>query len=121
MKKIFLIMIMAYAGLLSSSCTYDKIEAKPLPDTVSYKDDIQPIWDQKCMPCHSSSGGIDPDLTAENSYNSLHDGGFVIANDADGSELYKQIASGSMPPGNPLPQDQIDLVKKWINDGALNN
>lgn len=54
----------------------------------------------------------------------------VTANDAANSYLYEKISgnfptkckSDPMPQGNgPLPTAQSDIVKAWINAGALNN
>ncbi|MGE5601402.1 MAG: c-type cytochrome domain-containing protein [Nitrososphaerales archaeon] len=42
--------------------------------------------------------------------------------DATGSLLIKQIQSGKMPKrGQKLPEDQIDLIAKWVTEGAKNN
>lgn len=121
MKKIYLILTVAAISLLSGSCYYDQIPIEPVPDTISYNEDIQPIFNQSCVQCHTT-GGINPDLTAGNSYNALLNGGYVIPSNAEGSPLYQSlIGNPQMPPGAPLSQDKIDLVKKWINDGALNN
>lgn len=55
----------------------------------------------------------------------------IIPGDADGSMLIhkfeNRVADGGpicgdpMPLGVPLPQSQIDVVRRWIDDGALDN
>ncbi|MBW2464564.1 MAG: hypothetical protein JRH11_23150 [Deltaproteobacteria bacterium] len=55
----------------------------------------------------------------------------IIPGDADGSMLIHKfenrlpdggdICGGPMPLGVPLPQSQIDVVRIWIDDGALDN
>lgn len=51
----------------------------------------------------------------------------VIAGDAAGSYLVKKMEAAegidgdNMPPGPPLPEDVRQLVKDWIDAGALND
>jgi uncharacterized membrane protein len=49
----------------------------------------------------------------------------VIPNDPNNSGLYKYLSAGSddimpPPPDAPFTQAQKDLIKKWINQGAIN-
>ena len=49
----------------------------------------------------------------------------VISGDHQNSELYNRItlpegAAGSMPPNDPLSQEEINLIADWINEGANN-
>ena len=89
---------------------------------VDYKTQIEPIFYNKCSGCHTSggsSGGLD--LT---SYNTLMAGGnsgaSIVAGDHQNSLLWKRIDDGSMPPSsNDVSLSNVELVKKWINEGAL--
>ena len=47
----------------------------------------------------------------------------VVSKDLDASILYQKLLGkpNVMPPSGPLPQKEIDLFKKWIEQGALNN
>jgi hypothetical protein len=76
--------------------------------------------------CHSSvtqRAGVDlHDRTI--GYYTLVNGFYVIPDDTTDSALLSLLnASGSlrMPPDNPLPGDDVLLIEKWIQDGALNN
>jgi len=88
---------------------------------VGYQAEIQPIFYDKCSGCHTSggsSGGLD--LT---SYSTLMAGGksgpSIVANDHQKSLLWKRINDGSMPPSsNDVSASNVELVKKWINEGA---
>ena len=71
-------------------------------------------------------GAATLDLT---NYNGVMAGGVsglsVISGDHQNSELYNRItlpegAAGSMPPNDPLSQEEIDLIADWINEGANN-
>jgi len=47
------------------------------------------------------------------------DSGTVIAGNTAQSVLYQSVNRGRMPPGLPLSQSEIDLIAKWIDQGAL--
>ncbi|MFO0941260.1 MAG: DUF1549 domain-containing protein [Pirellulales bacterium] len=97
---------------------------------ISYQQQIRPILSDNCLSCH----GFD-DKTREGSLRlDLRDqalaGGdsgkpAIVAGKPDQSDLIRRILSvGSddlMPPakhGKPLSADQVDLLKKWIEQGA---
>ena len=92
--------------------------------SINYTKDVQPIFNESCTGCHGKSGGLT--LT---SYNSVMVGGakgpVIVAGDPDASELYKRITGQSQPAmprgGAPLSQDKIDLISKWIKEGAADN
>ena len=96
----------------------------PILSQVDYKTQIEPIFYDKCSGCHTgggSSGGQDL-----SSYSGLIAGGnsgsTIIPGDSQNSLLWKRINDGSMPPGsNDVSLSKIDLVAKWINEGALEN
>jgi len=130
MKNIFRIFILISMGLFLNSCYYDSFPQEiddggggEIPEVVSYKNDIMPLWEGQCVACHPTQAP--PDLTPENSYNSLLNG-FVEAGDSESSSLYLSLihAPGVSPmptPNNIWPKSQTDLVKAWIDQGALDN
>ena len=99
-------------------------------DTVSFAEDILPIFQQRCSKCH---GGADEDgeVRTEVSLNLLEYekvmagsefGTVVEAGDPDGSFLIDMIVAGDMPEeGDPVPEEEIALIRAWIEAGALNN
>ena len=130
MKNILKIFILVSMGLFLNSCYYDSFPQEiddggggEIPEVVSYKNDIMPLWEGQCVACHPTQAP--PDLTPENSYNSLLNG-FVEAGDSESSSLYLSLihAPGVSPmptPNNIWPKSQTDLVKAWIDQGALDN
>ena len=91
----------------------------PVTAQVDYNLQIQPIFDDRCVSCHGSMGGLN--LT---SYENLMDGGLsgneVTPYDHASSELWIRVNSGQMPPGNnDLTDEQIDLIAQWIDEGAF--
>lgn len=128
MKKIIQYLSMSVLGLMVTSCYYDEMPAEaetPIPDVVSYSKDIQPLWDKDCVSCHKGPGTAPPDLTAANSYAALtKNNKYVVPGNAAASVLHKSLigdGAALMPPAGKWSQSKIDLVDKWINDGALNN
>ena len=94
------------------------------------------------MNCSHSVGGfadtqgIDVRLTADVAYDMLIDQPsvqdpsltLVVADDADASWLFQKISSDNLPVGirmpfgaPALPQDDIELIRQWIDQGALDN
>ena len=91
---------------------------------ISYTNQIQPIFNSNCTGCHMGGGAATLNLT---DYNGMMAGGVsglaVISGDHYNSELYNRItlpegAAGSMPPNDPLSQEEINLIADWINEGA---
>src|SRR5262249_34430333 len=103
----------------------DNAAAKADPNTF-YGARIQPIFDSRCVSCHSASkhkGNLRLD-----GYRSLmrggKDGAAIQASNAQASNLFRRInlpASDDnfMPKGKPpLSPDQIKLIELWIGAGA---
>lgn len=93
---------------------------------VSFINDIAPIFKENCFACHDAkkrSGKFD--MTT---FEKLMVGGAnfeqIIPGEPDASELYYLICSEDerrMPPvgkGDPLPKEQTELVRRWIEQGA---
>ena len=92
---------------------------------VNFDSQIQPILQVNCTSCHISGGSATLDLS---SYDGIMNGGWsgpaIIPGNQDSSLLYMRIIlpegyPGSMPPNNPLSQNEIDLIGQWINEGAI--
>ena len=114
-------------SMMATSCYYDEMPPEaptPIPETVSYSKDIQPLWDQDCISCHKA-GATAPDLTSANSYAALTNSSkYVVAGNASTSLVYKLMigtASPLMPPNGKISDSKLAILEKWINAGALNN
>ena len=127
MKNIFKLIMLVCIGLLLNACYYDAFpevaeeDIPDIPDTqvVSFKNEIEPLFGF-CAGCHNDSR--DPDLREGNSYNSLFPN-YVIKGDAEGSLFYQYLPGNGMHPevGRTLTNDEIALIKAWINQGAEDN
>ena len=101
--------------------------------SVSYSKDVKPVLDQYCIECHQAGGeGTVASGFATDSYENLmkgtRNGPMVIAGDAEGSNLIvlmegRADPSISMPHGkqDSVPKQQIQEIRKWIEQGAKNN
>ena len=108
---------------------------------VSYSDDIRPILEASCNQCHdqAAEGEAVSGLSLK-TYDDLMQGTqygkVVVPGSAMSSALYLTVAGKTapeirMPPhhdeslaqgkGVQLSAHQIDLIERWINEGAPNN
>jgi hypothetical protein len=122
MNKRYALFSVPFVLLFLSYCTKDK---GMLPkaavinacDTITYTKHILPIMVNICYSCHgtgTSFAGTDKDWT-------------VFANvkaRADAGILRKRVIEANpspMPPTGKLPQDQINLIDCWLQNGAKND
>lgn len=121
-RIIRVITLLLFAAFLVQSCEYEWIvpDDPDLPEVVSYSNNIQPLFDLSCNAsgCHSS-GGPAPNLTPEDSYNALINGGYVNVDDPESSIIYTSVTIGSMKT-YAKPGDAAYILE-WIEQGAQNN
>ncbi len=91
---------------------------------ISFAADVLPYFlmsgDGKCVDCHGGTRGVSLD-TWDNWMLDGDNGPLVVpGNSADGSAiLVPQMEGGHM--GAPHGTNIIQVVKDWIDEGALNN
>ena len=106
--------------LILSACDDYVIPAPEYPDGiptgVSFSGDIQSIFDNNCVSCHS--GSQSPDLSKGWSYDELIDGGYVNTDDPINSTLY-QVFSGTHD--GRASEDETKYILGWIKEGAEDN
>jgi len=113
------------AGLMATSCTYDKILEEEIVVTipVSFSADLIPIFNASCNMAGCHNGSVAPDLRPSNAYNALISGNYVNTANPANSELYLWVTgkkSIPMPPSGPDAADNA-IILAWIEQGALNN
>ena len=99
-------------------------------DTVSFADDILPIFQNRCAKCHGAPDE-DGEPRLESGLNLLEYekviagsewGTVVEAGDPANSFLLDMIVDQTMPEeGDPVPEEEIALIRAWIEAGAPNN
>ncbi len=111
--------------IIVTSCTYEKIEEDTgLPENMSFKNDISPMFNANCnsVGCHNN-GGISPDLSPANAYAEITTiSEMVNVGKPEESELYKRMidVAKPMPMSGVLTYESSQLLS-WIRDGAKNN
>ncbi|MEZ6094775.1 MAG: c-type cytochrome domain-containing protein [Pirellulaceae bacterium] len=119
--SVFWLAVVVFACGASQSQAWDDAEK------ITFEDHVKGVLRQRCAACHSpdkKSGGLD--LT---NYTALMQGGSsgasVEPGDADGSYLFMLVTHEEepvMPPGGTkIPDPEIELLRKWIDGGALEN
>lgn len=120
---------------LASSYFWGFITGSSSTSTVSFATDLQPIFNSECTLCHMSGGqAAFLPLTDGVSYGNLvskastytASSKLVVPCDSSNSILYKRISGTSvgfqMPKGgSALSSSDQNLIKTWIDEGALNN
>ena len=91
---------------------------------VSFAEQIAPIFEARCTECH---GGTGPESglnlsTYESAMAGSQYGTVIEAGNPDGSFIIDMISSGDMPAeGDPVPPQELELLRSWIAQGAENN
>ena len=101
-----------------------RAEAAASHEPISFAQEVMPILERRCWECHSEENtelGLRLD-----SYEGIMQGsdyGTVVEpGDPDGSLLVDMIAAGDMPEeGDPVPPEELEVIKTWIAEGAENN
>jgi len=115
-------------ALVAMFCALAGASAQTNAPSIIFDRDIKPIFDQSCLRCH---GGERPksDFRLTDRESALKGGSnypdAIVPGNSAASKLI-QFVSGEpedmlMPPadkGEPLSQEQINLLRRWIDEGA---
>lgn len=120
MKKAYLLITFGIIVILFFSCTYMplddvKPEEKEIPEEVSFKTDVLPIFN-RCTGCHPSKAGLD--LSSGNAFESIMDGRVDKANPVK-SKIYTVPLIDHKD--KEYSDNEAAIILKWIEAGALNN
>src|SRR5437899_3853446 len=109
--------------IAASAAVTVTVAARQPPAAVDFQRDVQPILRDHCVSCHGPEmqmNGLRLDRRAD----ALRGGtqSDIGPGNADGSRLYHRLVGTSvgpqMPPGGPLSDEQIEIIKQWIDEGA---
>ncbi|MGI9457126.1 MAG: DUF1549 domain-containing protein, partial [Aeoliella sp.] len=115
MRSPCLTLILAAFVLVSRSLA---VEGNQAAETFFHQS-IEPILVAHCLECHGEARKGQLDLRTRATTLAGGDNGKVIEpGDVEGSLLYAYVSTSKMPPDNPLDANQIQAIKKWIDDGA---
>ena len=101
------------------------------PATIDFARDVRPILSENCFACHGPDAnkrkaGLRLD-EKESAFQTLESGErAIVAGDVEKSELLRRVASTDkdevMPPPKEhkkLKPEQVDLLRRWIQEGAV--
>src|SRR5258706_1390537 len=91
---------------------------------IDYDKDIRPILSQQCYSCHSDEAQ-QSGLRLDMRQNALRGGDYgpvILPGNSADSKLIKRLVNGDgglqMPPTGALPDEEIGLLRAWIDQGA---
>lgn len=113
-------LIILFTAMLLVACTNDSESDLIEPDNqggaITYKSTISAIISNNCLGCHSDptrNGAPFPLANYEQVLTRAQNGQLLRAISRQTGEAV------AMPPSGRLPQATIDLVARWIEEGAL--
>lgn len=121
------LLVLGSLGLVLAGCGKET-PVKP----VGYSADIKPVLEKHCVACHLPGGeGFEKTGLRLDGYGHLHTGtklgAVVTPGSSVSSTLYLTVSGKThrtihMPKqGDPLSEREIELIKRWIDEGAKNN
>lgn len=116
-------------ALMAAALRITDTEIVKSPD---FGDEIMSIFQDHCVKCHDASGAAGLMLTPEEAYTeivgvkSLNEPEYMLVNPGDAENSYiviklegRQSVGAQMPRGSgPLPDEAIQTIKNWIDQGA---
>ena len=91
---------------------------------VDFEKDVQPLLEQKCYSCHSEEAQ-QSGLRLDKRQNALRGGDYgpvILPGNSAESKLIKRLVNGDgglqMPPTGALSDDEIGVMRAWIDQGA---
>ena len=125
-RDIFSVWVIILVPFIVCGCATDRV--------VGYRNDIEPLLQQKCLECHmppDGEGYVSTGLSLQ-SYDALMDGTMfgtvIIPGDSRRSVVNKLVehragALKGMPPGSVkvLTDEEIELFRLWVDQGAVFN
>ncbi len=103
--------------LSETDCLIENIEC-------TYSEHVKPIFDANCISCHESANNSNGNLSLS-SYANTTEASYIINNNLENNLLYQKITGNQetntqpMPPSGLMTQNDIDVIGKWIIEGAI--
>jgi ankyrin repeat protein len=97
--------------------------SRPAPGRVDFRRDVQPILKQYCIECHGPSQQMHA-FRLDRRRDAIRGGTavMIVPGSSTSSRIYLKLLSNKYGPQMPmtgaLDQEQIDIIKEWIDQGA---
>lgn len=114
-NSLFLVIV-----LLSTACDYHYISFEEVKseEEVFFAKQIEPIFQNKCLGCHTASK---PVLSDGNAWNNLTHGNYINLGKPEESILYVKTSGGHPGGNNTLSPSELGLILSWVEQGAKDN
>jgi len=128
-RSAFSLFVGMVAAVIAMGSGLKAQEAKPAGDApkITYEDHVRPILREHCFTCHNQNGakgGLSLDTYAK-TMEGGSSGQIVIAGDSGSSRLWALVSHAEEPKMPPmqdrLPEAKLNIIKQWIEVGALEN
>jgi ankyrin repeat protein len=113
----------AAAPVLTCAFWIAGVSSAQVPPKVDFARDVLPVFRQSCVSCHGPAQQTNG-LRLDRRSSVLRSGisRRVVAGSSQNSFLYHRVAGAEygmqMPPTGALRPEQIELIKRWIDEGA---
>jgi len=98
------------------------VRVTPIREQVSFKQDVEPILQVNCLPCHGGRGASGFSISSPERLRAGGPRGKGIVAGKSGESLLYLAMSGErnprMPPDRDATPEQLELLKRWIDAGA---
>jgi hypothetical protein len=87
---------------------------------VTFDREIAPLLVRRCLDCHNGAekkGMLDLSRV-ESTTKGGESGAAIVRGKAAESLLWQRVRDGEMPPKKALPKEEVELLRRWIDDGA---
>lgn len=84
-----------------------------------FAQEVESILVNRCLECHAEKLEGELDLrTRATALKGSESGVVLVPGEPLKSKLYEMIYNEKMPPKHPLTDSEVDVLKKWIEDGV---
>ena len=93
------------------------------PRKVDFRRDVQPIFKAQCISCHGPTLAMN-NFRLDRRRDAMKGGTIAMIGPGNsaGSRMYYRLIGNQygiqMPPTGPLPKEQVEIIKNWIDQGA---
>lgn len=111
------------AGAAIACVALGAVFAAQTPEKVDFQRDVQPIFRQQCYGCHGPTQQMNG-FRLDRRRDAMRGGTIAVIGpgNSDGSRLYQRLSGNrfgqQMPPTGALRAEQVDVIKRWIDQGA---
>jgi mono/diheme cytochrome c family protein len=126
--SILFILLFALAAFSQRQTASKKILSTTDSKKIDFARDIQPIFEKNCLSCHSAKKAMGQLRLDDKrlAFKGGSSGAAILAGNSRDSLLLQRISGlgnqARMPlTGNPLSKAQIELIRSWIEQGAVWN